>query len=172
MDKPENFVPPETSGESTSVAAPILDEAEDDVQEDPLSILNEQASGQPDPPFADTTESLTRTAEPGPRRRDIGSILKPSMTSDEAALATAALSPGEKYLLITDPFVPDISYEFLKWTAMVAIARFSILGWLNTHGLYTAASLMVDSVATAPSLPKMRICSAFLFILHFSSGWR
>ena len=88
MDEPENFVPPETSGESTSVAAPILHEAEDDVQEDPFSILNEQASGQPDPPFADTTESLTRTAEPGPRRRDIGSILKPSMISDEAALAT------------------------------------------------------------------------------------
>ena len=39
MDEPENFVPPEISGESTSVAAPILDEAEDDVQENPLSIL-------------------------------------------------------------------------------------------------------------------------------------
>ena len=47
MDEPKNFVPPETSGESTSVAAPIQDEAEDDVQEDPLSILHEQASGQP-----------------------------------------------------------------------------------------------------------------------------
>ena len=47
MDEPENFVLPETSGESTSVAAPIIDEAEDDVQEDPLSILHEQASGQP-----------------------------------------------------------------------------------------------------------------------------
>ena len=114
VDEAENFVPPETSGESTSVATPILDEAEDDVQEDPLSILHEQASVQPDPPFADTTESLNRTAEPGPRLRLIGSIVKPSMTSDEAALATAALSPDEKYLLITDPFVPDISYEFPK----------------------------------------------------------
>ena len=47
MDEPENFVPPETSGKSTSVAAPILDEAEDDVKEGPLSILHEQASGQP-----------------------------------------------------------------------------------------------------------------------------
>ena len=47
IDEPENFVLPETSGESTSVAAPILDEAEDDVQEDLLSILHEQASGQP-----------------------------------------------------------------------------------------------------------------------------
>ena len=47
MDEPENFVPPETSGESTSVAAPILDEAEDDVKEGQLSISHEQASGQP-----------------------------------------------------------------------------------------------------------------------------
>ena len=46
------------------------------------------------------------------RLRDIGQVLKPSMSSARASSAVADLSPGDKYLLLSDPFVPDPSYPF------------------------------------------------------------
>ena len=36
------------------------------------------------------------------------------MSPAEASLAVANLSPGNKYLLVSDPFVPDSSHPFLK----------------------------------------------------------
>ena len=61
-------------------------------------------------------ECALKVTEPAAasRRQGIGQALRPCMSPAEASLAVANLSPGNKYLLVSDPFVPDCSHPFLK----------------------------------------------------------
>lgn len=45
---------------------------------------------------------------------DIGSIIDSSMTSDEVSHAVGDLTPGEKYIFLTEHYKPSQAFQFPK----------------------------------------------------------
>ena len=106
------------SGPQSSVAYSITDEARSGTQS-PASSAESSVVRTPNP---DTVHATPEQPQPQPHQvrtqslnnNDIGSIVHSSMTSDEGSHAVGALTPGEKYTLLTEHYKSSHMFKFPK----------------------------------------------------------
>jgi len=61
-----------------------------------------------------TSTPLHSTSSAASTLNDIGIVIKEGMSVEEVSHAVSALTPGEKYILLTKHFKPDRRFLFLK----------------------------------------------------------
>ena len=68
---------------------------------------------------------------------DLGLILRGAMTDNEVSRAISDLTPGQKYILLTDNFKPSQSFIFLKVYSNGchrSFQHYNKNSWINIHG--------------------------------------